>query len=475
MTLTLDDALAIGRRDAHDQVALVRTGEISQEELIEAAILRIDALDPSIGAVSHRAFDMARERARRATPVSALAGAPSLVKDSLEFPGMPARAGSRSRSDAHSTSMYPFIERYDRAGLIPVGKSSMPEFGLMGTTEPLHYGPTRNPWALDRSAGGSSGGATAAVACGMVPLAHSSDAAGSIRIPASACGVFGFKPSRGMNVRARATHLVDDVLCSDVLVSRSVRDAAWSFAIARPQQEPPPARDPRLPRLRIALVIAGLDGAAPDPEVAAAIRNTATLCERLGHRVEQVRWPVDGPDTMRAIQVLWGYLGLDVVHSVRAAAGGRELSDLLEPYTLNLGAWGAQLTARDLERAYASMSSTAQALAAFHEHYDVLLSPVVSEPPTRLGQLAPTQPFNALMTGMFAFMNYTPLQNIAGTPAMSIPLETSKEGLPLGSMFAAGRDRDELLFALAYELEEAHPWKDRWPPAAHVYKKRVTA
>jgi amidase len=463
MTLTSSDALAIGRRDAHDQVALVRTGEISQAELIEAAILRIEALDPAIGAVSHRAFDMARERAQRVTAASALAGAPYLIKDSLEFPGMPARAGSRSRTDAQSTTMYPFIERYERAGLIPVGKSSMPEFGLMGTTEPLRYGPTRNPWALDRSAGGSSGGATAAVACGMVPLAHSSDAAGSIRIPASACGVFGFKPSRGMNVRARATHLVDDVLCSDVLVSRSVRDAAWSFAIARPEIQPPPAPAARLPRLRIALVITGLDGATPDPDVVAAVSRTASLCERLGHHVEEIRWPIDGSETMRAIQVLWGYVGVDVVQSVRAGAAGRDLTELLEPYTLNLAAWGAQFDALDLERAYACMTTTAQALAAFYERYDVLLSPVVSEPPTRLGQLAPTQPFGALMTGMFAFMSYTPLQNIAGTPAMSVPLETNNEGLPIGSMFAAGRDRDELLFALAYELEQARPWKDRWP------------
>jgi amidase len=466
MTLNSSDALALGRLDAHDQVALVRAGEISQAELIDAAILRIEALDPAIGAVSHRAFDMARERARRVASASALSGAPYLIKDSLEFPGMPVRAGSRSRSDAHSTSMYPYIERYDRAGLIPVGKSSMSEFGLMGTTEPLRYGPTRNPWALDRSAGGSSGGATAAVASGIVPLAHSSDAAGSIRIPASACGVFGFKPSRGMNVRARAAHLVDDVLCSDVLVSRSVRDAAWAFAMARPEIQPPPTPDPRLPRLRMALVIAALDGATPDRDVAAATRRTAALCERLGHRVEEIRWPVEGPETMRAIQVLWGYLGVDVVQGVRASAAGRDLSELLEPYTLDLAAWGAQFTARDLERAYSCMSTTAQSLAAFFEQYDVLLSPVMSEPPTRLGQLAPTQPFGALMTGMFAFMSYTPLQNIAGTPAMSVPLEMSDEGLPIGSMFAAGRDRDELLFALAYELEQAHPWKDRWPPLA---------
>lgn len=460
--LTFDDAVAIGRLDAHDQAQLVRNGELSALDLTEAAIQRIERLDPKIGAVSYRAFETARERARgvHAQSACAFAGVPYLIKDSLEYPGMPARAGSRSRDDTPSTSMYPFIERYERAGLIPVGKSSMCEFGLMGTTEPLRYGPTRNPWALDRSAGGSSGGATAAVAAGLVPLAHASDAAGSIRVPAASCGVFGFKPSRDLNVRARAQNLIDDVLCSDSLISRSVRDAEWAFNTARPDRAV--AQDGQR-RLRIAVILEGLDGSGPEPVVGEAISRTADLCRRLGHRISDARLSIGGAAFVEDFKTLWGYLGNEVVDSVRRSARGRPLEELLEPFTLSLGAWGRHLTGTHLEAAFARLVQAQQALAQFFKSFDIVLSPVASGPATVLGRLAPTQPFETLMQDMFSYMNYTPLQNLAGTPAMSVPLFTGADGLPIGSMFAAARGQDDLLFALAYELEQAQPWKDRWP------------
>lgn len=377
---------------------------------------------------------------------------------------MPTLAGSRSRSGVLAESAYPFALRFDRQGLIPLGKSAMPEFGLMGTTEPLlAASPTRNPWAAEHSPGGSSGGAAAAVAAGMVPLAHGSDGAGSIRIPAACCGIVGLKPSRGAVVRVRSRHALDDLMVADSLMSRSVRDTAWAFAAAHPQPDRTVLREPSKMRLRIAVVEPNLYGREPDPEVRAAVHQAMALCEALGHHVEVVPQPIDGVACMTALLTLWAHLAGDAVDAVQPTLGGSRLDDALEPWTRHLSEWAGRLPIAALEQAYAQLATLPGQLAAFHRNYDVVLSPVLRAPPPLLGTYSPNLAFEALRDGMFDWIGYTPLQNLAGTPAISLPLHWSKDGLPVGVMFAADRGQEDHLLSLAYELERAAPWHARWP------------
>lgn len=460
----LADAFRLGMLDAHDQAALLARGELHPSDLVEAAIARIEALDGQLGALTHRAFALARERATHVGGAGALAGVPYLLKDSLDYPGMPTLAGSRSRRGVLAQAAYPFAQRFDQQGLIPLGKSAMPEFGLMGTTEPLLAAqPVRNPWATQYSPGGSSGGAAAAVAAGLVPLAHGSDGAGSIRIPAACCGIVGLKPGRGAVVRVRARHLLDDLMVADSLMSRSVRDTAWAFAAAHPQAGRSMLREPSAQRLRIAVVEPNLSGNEPDREVHAALHRAMALCEELGHRVEVVATPIDGAACMAALLTLWAHLAGDAVDAVRPTLGGSRLEDALEPWTLDLAEWANRLPVAALEQAYAQLAALSPRLAAFHRDYDVLLSPVLRTPPPLLGTYAPDHAFEALRDGMFDWIGYTPLQNLAGTPAISLPLHWSEGGLPVGVMFAADRGQEERLLSLAYELERAAPWHARWP------------
>lgn len=456
------DALALGRLDAHAQAALVATGQIDARALVEAACLRAERLDPALQALSHRDFEAARQHAdaRNAeAPRRPFAGVPWLAKDSLDIPGMPSRGGSRSRGDAPARHALPYAQRLDAQGLVAIGKSAMPEFGLMPSTEPLAGPVTRNPWSPAHSPGGSSGGAAAAVAAGIVPLAHGSDGAGSIRMPAACCGIVGLKPGRGAVVQARARHAIEDLLVSDVLLARSVRDTAWAFAATHPDASRAPVRgaDPR--RLRIAVVAPNLRGDAPHPDVADALGHAADLCASLGHHVEDAPWPFDGVTVDATLKTLWSRLAADAV----ATAG--DAAQRLEPWTRALAHWHHAHCGIDaLERAYAELSALPGRFARMHERYDLVLSPVVRTPPPLLGQLAPDRDFDALFEALFDWMSYTPVQNLAGTPAIALPLSRNAQGLPVGVQFAAGRGGEDALLALAYELEAAVDWQRAWPP-----------
>ncbi|MEF3083218.1 amidase family protein [Luteimonas sp. SMYT11W] len=469
----LADALALGRLDAHAQGALRARGELGALDLTDAAILRARHFDPVLGALSHTAFDAARQHARAldaagvdtATP---LAGVPWLPKDSLRVPGMPTRGGSRSRTGTLATAdeASPFVRRFEAAGLVAIGKSAMPEFGLMGSTEPLLGPVTANPWALTHSPGGSSGGAGAALAAGIVPLAHGSDGAGSIRIPASACGVVGLKPGRGACVPVRGRHAIEDLIVADSLMSRTVRDTAWAFAAAHPES-PVAVTGPDARRLRIGLVVDALPGLAPDPEVAAALDATARLCQSLGHHVEPVAWPLPGEAVWAALYTLWSRLGADAVELAVAQGGAAFAERALEPWTRGLAHWhDTHCGVPELEQAWATVAALPAAFADFHARHDVLLCPTLRTPPPTLGTLAPDRDFDALMPAMFEWISYTPLQNLAGTPAISLPLAHGRDGLPIGLQFAADRGREAMLLALAFELETAAPWCDRWPPVS---------
>nr|WP_295374702.1 amidase family protein [Pseudoxanthomonas sp.] len=460
----LAQALQLGCLDAHDQSALVRRGELSPRELTAAGIVRARHLDPTLGALSHADFEGALDRAARVPADAPMAGVPWLPKDSLRYPGMPTRGGSRSRSGIPATDAPPFVQRFDAAGLVAIGKSAMPEFGLMGSTEPLLGPVTRNPWSLEHSPGGSSGGAGAALAAGIVPLAHGSDGAGSIRIPASACGVVGLKPGRGATVAVRGRHAIEDLIVADSLMSRSVRDTAWAFAAAYPDADfsvQGLTRPPR--RLRIGVIETSLPGLAPDPVVSHVLEKAVALCTSLGHQVETTAYPLPGPEVWQALYTLWSRLGLDAVE-IAAAQGGDEFAALsLEPWTHGLAHYHrTHCGVAELEQAYATVAALPTAFAALHQQVDVLLTPTLRSPPPRLGELTPDRDFEALLPAMFHWMSYTPLQNLAGTPAISLPLG-QRDRLPIGVQFAADRGQEPLLLQLAAELEQAAPWHDRWP------------
>lgn len=480
------NAFDIGRLDGHAQASLLRSGEITPLQLTEAAITRIEYLNPALNALTVRCYELARARAnslaerperavslesakRRAAedPERALAGVPYLLKDSLDYPGLPTRFGSRLHAAVGpAASEYEYSRRLDAEGLIPLGKSNVPEFSLLPTSESLLYGAARNPWSLEHSPGGSSGGAAVAVASGMVPLAHAADGGGSIRIPASCCGVLGLKPGRGGNVRARAQHIVEDLLVGDTLLSRTVRDAAWAFSVMRPGAAGQPAVDLAAPvhRLRIAVVEHNLFGDAPHPHVAQGLRQTADLCASLGHEMVRARLPFDTAAVARGFQVIWAYLALDLVEHCRGTLINGSLDAVLEPWTLNLAHWARQLESADLDTALRQVALATAALDEFHRDHPVILSPTLKHPPVPLGRLAPTQPFDSLCSDMFDYVSYTPLHNLTGTPALSVPLFMSPEGLPIGSMFAAARGGEAMLLQLAHQLEQAAPWAERWPP-----------
>jgi amidase len=462
--VSLSEALALGKLDAHEQARLVRDGELPVEALTEAAILRIDALDPTVRALSHYdpALGRAEARALRERD-GTMRGVPWLPKDSLDYPGMPTTSCSRSRSRKAIQQGFPYVQRMQQAGLVALGKSAMPEFGLLGSTEPLAGPVTRNPWSLKHSPGGSSGGAVAAIAAGLVPLAHGSDGGGSIRLPSSCCGVVGLKPGRDSTVRVRSRHLVEDLLVADSLHSRSVRDVAWGFAAAHCDSKRAAVSGPSSRRLRIGVIEHGLRGNQPHADVGRAVASTADLCATLGHKIERTTWPFDGHAFLVSFEDLWSHLAADCVDATRTLLGGGRLEDAIEPWTLGLGLRAERLPMSALERAYQQIARLPLQLNEFFSRFDVVLSAVTSAPPPLLGTYGPMVPTEQLMSTMFDWVAYTPLQNMAGTPAISLPLFQSSEGLPIGSMFAADRAQEDLLLALAFELEAALPWAERWP------------
>ena len=445
--------------DAHAQADLVGRGEVAPRTLIEAAVARIQECNPKVNAVSHCAFDHALNTAEQIGGSGPMRSVPYLLKASMEYPGFPLAAGSRARSDDIGERKFPFARKLDEAGLIPCGMSTMPEFGLIGSGEGLLYGPTRNPWNPEHGSGGSSSGAAAAVASCMVPLATGSDGGGSIRIPASHCGVIGFKPSRGWNLRARAVNLIDDLLASDALLARSMRDASWAaqFLRAQPSEQIVVARP-----LRIALCLEGLDRLAPGPDIADVVVRTARLCEQLGNDVAETDLPLDLSALRRAFEVLWCYGAGEVVDLCRAELGSE--ADLrLEPWTLGLANKREEFAPVDVANAFGAISQIDRRLSSFWDRFDLVLGPVTNSPAPPLGLLAPDRPFEDLWEDHFRHVNYTQLQNMGGFPALSLPLFSSADGMPAGAMFWTRRGGDDLLLAVGTMLEAAQPWAGKVP------------
>ncbi len=440
-------AREIAALDGLAQAQAVRRGDLSLEEPAEAARSLIAQDNPALNAVTWVADPLA------GTVVAdgPLMGVPWLLKASLEFPGWPFTSCSRSRRDARGVQAWPLTRACIDAGLVPVGMTGMPEFGLLTTGEPLLSGAVNNPAAPGRSAGGSSSGAAAAVAAGFVPFAHASDAAGSIRIPAANCGVIGFKPSRGANLRARAPHVIDDTLCSDMLIARTMRDIGAAFeivAVEAGSREAAPLRG-----LRVGLALHGLDGCAAHPDVASKVREAAQALESAGAIIVEVAQPGDNAAILDAFKTIWIHEGGELADLISAANPGTDLSDLLEPWTLGLARKRESIALASTADAFQQIGLSGLAAGTFFGSHDVLLTPVAQEPPIALGRHAPDRNFEDLWTDFWPFVNFTPTANIAGLASISLPFWGGSEIGPIGVMLTMARGHDRRLLALASELE----------------------
>jgi len=458
---------ALGDLDATGVASRIRSREITAQEALDAAIARAERVNPQLNFIATPTYDYARARLAQRLG-GPFAGVPTLIKDLMPVIGLPTKYGSRAFANYVPTEQPPYMDALLAAGLVPFGKSTTPEFGLTATTEPVLGGPTRNPWDLSRSCGGSSGGAAVAVAARVVPIAHASDGGGSIRIPASCNGLVGLKPSRGRSVAGGRPDSGIDISVNGC-VSRSVRDtAAWLAATEQTDGTAAfPAvgvvTGPSTQRLRIRFDIPNALGHEPDADVRAAVESAAALCRSLGHDVREGRPQIDGRQFSEDFILLWAAGAAEVVALVQRQAGAAPLDQLLEPLTLELAAHYQQRGQAELEAAIMRLRDVDALYGAFFSDADIYLTPVLAKPPLPLGEIAGSLGMATFAT-LSDYVGYTPLQNIAGAPAISLPLGWSSGGLPIGVHFAAAQGRERRLLELAYELEQAQPWAARKPP-----------
>ena len=464
-----------GDFDALGLAELVRDGAVSPTELLDEAIARLDAVESKLNAAPIRHDDFARRQIAAGLPDGPFRGVPFLLKDLTLLKGTPTRYGSRAYRDYVADHSSTLVERFLAAGFAIFGKTATPELGLSFTTEPVAYGPTRNPWNLERSTGGSSGGAAAVVAARVLPLVHATDGGGSIRVPASCCGIFGLKPTRARTplgpdrLEGWAGMSCAHALSLSVRDSAALLDATQGPELGSPYGPPPPerpyleevGRDPG--RLRVAFCARHPDGSAIDEEVAAATRAAAALLEGLGHSVEE-KAPTLSVDPAAASRAI---IAANVAATLgqRAAELGRALTlDDLEFVTFAMLGLGGQTRAPDYVAATQAMHRIGRDLAQLLSEFDILLTPTLCLPPLRLGALdmmsRDIEGYGRLI-GRYA--PWTSLFNMSGQPSMSVPLAWSKGGLPLGMMFSARFGGEATLFRLAAQLEQARPWRGKRP------------
>jgi amidase len=458
----MKDLAALARLDAMAQAELCARREVSVAELFDACLARIDALNPLL----HAVVTVARERPGDTRP-GPLSGVPFLVKDATPWPGLRWSLGSRLFANNVAQQQTPYGMRLVESGLVCAGKTATSEFGLLGSTETLLEGVTHNPWDLSRSATGSSGGSAAAVAAGLVPIAHGNDGGGSIRIPAAACGLFGFKPSRGRTVPASFASSDFGDMSSDHCISRSVRDSALFLSITEDLSGGAHVgfvRHPIAHKLRIATWTRTMMGGEPELAVRLAHEQSIALLGELGHAVEEIAPPrFDGPALGDAFFIVAGAAIAGVVDTIDRSRGEPVQREELEPFTWALVDTFLARGPSALPQARAVFADAVRAYQEATRGYDVVLTPTIATEPWIIGYLSPLLGREELIARTGRAVGYTPIQNIAGYPAMSVPLHFPESGLPLGAHFAAAHQADALLLGLAYQLEEARPWKDRWP------------
>ena len=465
-------------RDGLGLAQLVKAGEVKASELLDIAIARMESENPKLNAVVIPMLDEARQSVAEGLPKGPFEGVPFLIKDlALLCKGVRTTNGCRFFADQVADHDSELVSRYRRAGLVTFGKSASPEFGLTATTESKLHGATRNPWNPEHSSGGSSGGASAAVASGMVPLANASDGGGSIRIPASCCGLVGLKPSRGRMPFGPDVGEGWSGMSTVNAVSRSVRDTAAlldatdGVDVGAPYGAPPKARayleETKVApgALRIALLRETFNGAETHVDCRDGVNDAAALCESLGHRVEEAKIEIDAEALTQAAQLIMA-ANLRSVLDDRAAAIGRvfgkeDLEDVSWIMTQAVGERGADEYARSIR----TIHGIGRVVERFFEDYDVILSPTMAAPPVEIGRMSLSNPdLGEFMAVAGRAAGYTQCFNASGHPAISLPLYWNQQGLPIGLQFAARFGDEATLIRLAAQLEQERPWFDRHPP-----------
>ncbi len=485
---------------AHDATALaelVRHGQVTAEELLDVARARLEEVNSRINAVVQRMDERANKRA--AEPAEGpFKGVPYLAKDLASmYAGYPTTSGSRFLEHATVDWDSELARRVEASGLTVFGKTNTPEWGLLPTTEPELWGPCRNPWDLSRSPGGSSGGSGAAIAAGIVPMAGGGDGGGSIRIPASCCGLFGLKPSRGRTPTGPNRGQFWRGAAVEHAITRSVRDSARlldathgpdvgaPFEIAPPERPYAEEVDRDPPPLRIAYTTTPCVSTDVHPDCVHAVGDAAELLSELGHEVVEDHLPIDGREFARNfLTVVAGELGADVADAERLV-GRRASRRDLEPATYALALVARALSAREYAAALRKLEVLGRSVGSFFEKYDLVLTPTVSTPPPPLGTIGPSKAERSQLklVGLFGsgrlmkaaglidqaandaldFIPWTPIYNVTGHPAMSVPLSWSESGLPIGVHLVGRFAREDILFRVAGQLERARPWFDRLP------------
>ena len=467
-------------RPATELAQLIREGELSSRELVEASLARIEALQPDVNAFMH----LDAERAlTTADTVSAgdprpFAGVPIAIKDTAAVADMPFTFGADIFGDFRPQHDAFVVRRLREAGFVIVGKTNMPEFGILPVSEPRRYGATRNPWNLERTPGGSSGGAAAAVAAGMVPLAHGSDGGGSIRIPAACCGLVGLKPTRGRI--SRGPELGDDFLVQDGSLTRTVAETAVLLDLmagyepgdstwAPPPAEPFAAAAAREPgRLRIGFTASPPIEMEPDPVAVGAMREAAELLSSLGHDVEEIETPPwAGQDLLAVFTMAFG-TGISMGIFFGGQISGQEPSEeTVEP--LSWAIWNIirERTALEYRLAMTQLQAATRAIVSLWDSYDVLLTPALGQRPVRIGEIdaCSADPLDDFRRSGY-FTPYTATFNVTGQPGISLPLFHGDDGLPLGVQLVGAPAREDVLLSLGAQLEAARPWADRRPELA---------
>lgn len=467
------------QHDATGLAALVRTGEAGAGDLLETAIELAEARNPAINALSQKLYDFGRKAIADGLPEGPFTGVPFLLKDaSATLGGTVTANGARLLKDARAADDSHLVQRYRTAGLVIFGKTTTPEFSLAASTETSLTGATRNPWDTDRTAGGSSGGTAAAVAAGIVPAAHGSDGGGSIRIPASCCGLFGLKPTRARTPAGPLTGegwgslSVAHVLTRSVRDSAALLDATQGYAPGDPYCAP--TRDRPYAdevgsapgKLRIAWQRAPLSGVPVDPACAHAAEDTARLLASLGHKIEEVQPPGDWEELGHALWVLVASNVSRALHDIGAARGKRVKRKHVDPVTWTAVKFARTLDVEDYSRAVQAVHRQGYRMAEFHARHDAILSPTLAQEPPLLGvQRTDTDDLKAYRIAIARFSPFTQLFNLTGQPSMSVPLHWSDSGLPVGTMLSTAFGREDLLFRLAGQLERERPWFHRRPEA----------
>jgi len=461
--------------DAMAIAELIRRGEISALEVLDRTLCIISQKNPQLNAIVTPLYDEARAAVAAGLPDGPFCGVPYLFKDLVvSLAGVPSTAASRLCAGNIPSADSEIVKRCRRAGLVIVGKTNSSEFGLSTATEPAMFGPTKNPWNLEHSPGGSSGGSAAAVAAGMVPMGHASDGGGSIRIPASCCGLFGLKPTRARITAGPEGGEGLAGLAMQHAVTWSVRDSAALLDVTAgpmpgdPYIPSPPkqtylqasGQDPE--RLKIAFSTAAPNGAPIDPQCVETTRAAARLCEDLGHEVVEAAPDFD----IEAVQN--GFLAVfqanTIANIARITGGGLPKDGLVEPLTHAIAKRGLAMSAAEYIHAIQALHRESRAIGGFFTEHDIWLTPTLATPAPRTGYFNnDVTDVDEWLTRILAFSPFTFLANVTGQPAMSVPLGQTQDGLPVGCHFAAPYGEEELLFALAGQLERASPWIDRRP------------